>query len=79
MAARIVGMNIRAANKERARKHGKKFRTAADWMKEPMFIGACKKVAAELEVSESSLLTKRQASKFMRGTGIVYQKSMNGK
>lgn len=37
-----------------------------------VFIEACKKTAEKLDIPVSSLITKRQASKFMRDCGIVF-------
>jgi len=60
--AKIVGFN---------RKLSKKFRTVANWANDPIFINACKETATKLGVKQSTLLTKRQASKFINGRGVV--------
>lgn len=42
-------------------------------MNQVMFVNACKALAAKNDVPVETYKTKRQAGKFFRGEGIVYQ------
>jgi len=48
------------------------YRTAAGFMTTPLFKAACKRTAADTETKLKDLYTKRQASKFLKGRGIVF-------
>ena len=49
------------------------YRTSKGFMNTDLFINSCKRAAKDLNVSFDTLYTKRQSTKFRRGTGIVYQ------
>ena len=72
MAAKIVGFNMRAVSKKTGI-----CVTANDWVSNDMFKNACIDAAIKLDMDNpDALMTKRQASKFMRGKGIVYETIM---
>lgn len=72
MAAKIVGFNMRAVSKKTGI-----CVTANDWAHKDMFRNACMDAAIKLNIDDpESLMTKRQASKFMRGKGLVYETVM---
>lgn len=48
------------------------YRTAAGKSNHNLFVNACEKAAEVLDMPVDKLATKRQASKFFRGTGIVF-------
>lgn len=66
MNARIIGNNPDAV-----RKYAKE-KTAEEWKDHPMFVNACKNLASEMNEDWLKYCTKRQARRFKRGTGIVY-------
>jgi len=65
--ARVVGFD---------KKLSKKFKRMADWINNPLFLNACTQTAEKLGVDVNALRTKRQASKFIRGEGIVFKNSI---
>lgn len=67
MAAKVIGFNVRAAAKK-----SRTIITASDWRKNELFKGACVKASEILNIPVDELNTRRQASKFMRGRGLVY-------
>ena len=72
MAAKIVGFNMHAVSKKTGI-----CVTANDWAHKDMFRNACMDAAVRLGIDDpETLMTKRQASKFMRGKGIVYETIM---
>lgn len=52
------------------------YQTAAGIMKTDLFRNSCTKTAKKLGVTLEGLITKRQASKFHRGKGIVFKTIM---
>jgi hypothetical protein len=80
--AKIVGFNGKAAEKARVRRGlANKFKSVADWLKDPLFLGACQKTAEKLEMDLAgfeALKTKRQVSKFLNGKGLVYTTTIKG-
>jgi len=79
MTCTVIGFNGKIGKEVRTR-DGKRVkavaRTAVALMADPLFTGACAKAAEKLEIDVANLITKRQASKFYRGTGIVYNTIM---
>jgi len=77
--AKVIGFDPKVAKETRTR-DGKRVkavaRTAAVLMTDPLFTGACRRAADALEIDIVKLITKRQASKFYRGEGIVYQNTI---
>lgn len=76
---KVIGFNGVVGKSVRKVDNGKvtiRVKTAAELMNDPMFLGACEKVAARLNTGVANFTTKRQASKFFRGTGIVYKTAM---
>jgi len=46
-------------------------------MNNPIFQKACKRAAEDLEIPLQNILTKRQAAKFFRNTGLVFSHTKN--
>jgi uncharacterized protein (AIM24 family) len=63
MSAKVIGFMDRVGD----------YNTNKGKMNQVMFVNACKALAAKNEVPIETYRTKRQAGKFFRGEGIVYQ------
>lgn len=74
MAAKVIGFNVRAA----AKKSGAHV-TASDYQENEIFRNACGLASEILDVPVDELNTRRQASKFMRGRGLVYDLVVKGR
>jgi hypothetical protein len=48
------------------------YRTAAGFMRTELFKSACNRTATDTDTTFNGLYTKRQASKFLRAKGIVF-------
>ncbi len=48
------------------------YRTRAGFMSSAIFTNACKDTARKLGVNMATLVTKRQAGKFLKGEGVVF-------
>lgn len=68
MAAKVVGFTKRVDG----------YRTIAGKMTNEVFVNACKAMAERTGASLDIYLTKRQAGKFFRGQGIVFDNLNNG-
>lgn len=80
-AAKVLGFNGTIGKSVRKVEAGRvtiRVRTAAELLNDPLFVGACAKAAEKLDTGVANFTTKRQASKFFRGEGVVYKTVMEG-
>jgi len=54
------------------------FQTRAGFMSSTIFTNACKTTAMKLGTEMTELFSKRQAGKFLKGEGIVFNTAIKG-
>ncbi len=54
------------------------FQTRTGFMSSVLFTNACKTTAKRLGMEINELVSKRQAGKFLKGEGIVFNTAING-
>ncbi len=79
MTCKVVGFSGKVGKSERKVDNGKvtvRTKTAAELASDPLFVSACLQLAERYDKNLEVFTTKRQASKFFRNEGIVYQETL---